>query len=136
MENHDQGLIVPGQIDSLMKLRLILLFAESPWLRLSKVAAQQRLRESPWAIAEALEQLHAAGLLAGDERLGQPEYWLTTSPERRTRIERLARSFDDPQRRDELYALARAADDERRFRELGATYVHLSAIGEFDTPGF
>ncbi|PMP86651.1 MAG: hypothetical protein C0183_03485, partial [Roseiflexus castenholzii] len=76
MERYEQGLISPGQIDSLLKLRLVLLFAEYPWLRMSSATAQQRLRESPWAIAEALDELAHAGLLSKTEYGGQPMYRL------------------------------------------------------------
>ncbi|ABU60084.1 hypothetical protein [Roseiflexus castenholzii] len=132
MERYEQGLISPGQIDSLLKLRLVLLFAEYPWLRMSSATAQQRLRESPWAIAEALDELAHAGLLSKTEYGGQPMYRLTATPEHRLRLERLARSFDDPQRRDELYDLVRTASEERRYREIVMPHTGALTASEFD----
>jgi hypothetical protein len=133
MERYESGLVSPGQIDSLLKLRLVLLFAEYPWLRMSAAAAQQRLRESPWAIADALDELAGAGLLNRVECCGQPMYRLTTAPEQRLRLERLARSFDDPQRRDEIYDLVRATHQERRFRDMGMARMGMTGVQEFDT---
>lgn len=133
MEKYDPlGVVCAGQIDSLLKLRLILLFTEHPWLRLNKLAAQQRLGESPWTILEALDELAHAGFLHCGERLGQAEFWLTSAPERRARLERLARAFDDPQRREEIYNLTRAAREERRFRDAGAARLRAIVAGDFD----
>lgn len=132
MERYEQGLISPGQIDSLLKLRLVLLFAEYPWLRMSAAQAQQRLGESPWAIAEALDELANAGLLSKTECCGQPMYRLTTMPECRLRLECLARSFDDPQRRDDLYELVRSASQERRYREMVTPRTGASVVPEFE----
>ncbi|MCS6839613.1 MAG: hypothetical protein RMJ54_13260 [Roseiflexaceae bacterium] len=134
MERYEQELISPGQIDSLLKLRLVLLFAEYPWLRMSAANAQQRLRENPWAVAEALDELANVGLLSKTECCGQPMYRLTTLPEQRLRLERLARSFDDPQYRDELYELVRSASEERRYREMISLRVGVFAMPEFETP--
>ncbi len=133
MERYEQGLISPGQIDSLLKLRLVLLFAEYPWLRMSVANAQQRLRESPWAIAESLDELARAGLLHKTENGGQPMYWLTTTTEQRSRLERLTRSFDDPQRREELYEQVRAAQAERCFREMTMPRASTPFLTEFET---
>ena len=132
MEMYDQGLFTTGQIDSLLKLRLVLLFTENPWLRMNTITARQRVGESPWALSEALDELADAGFLVAGERFGQREYWLTALPDRRIRLERLARTFDDPQRRDDIYDLTRAASDERRFHELGAPRLRAMAVGEFD----
>jgi len=133
MERNEAGLVSPGQIDSLLKLRLVLLFAEYPWLRMNAATAQQRLRESPWAIADALDELASAGLLSRVECCGQPMYRLTTVPEQRLRLEHLARSFDDPQRRDEIYDLVRATHQERRFRDMGMARMGMTGVQEFDT---
>lgn len=133
MERYEQDLISPGQIDSLLKLRLVVLFAEYPWLRMSVSTAQQRLRESPWAIADALDELADVGLLSKAECCGQPTYRLTTASNQRVNLERLARSFDDPQRRDELYDLVRAASEERCFREMVKLRSGASAMSEFES---
>ncbi|MCS7288049.1 MAG: hypothetical protein NZ699_02835 [Roseiflexus sp.] len=61
-------------------------------------------------------------------------YRLTTLPEQRLRLERLARSFDDPQYRDELYELVRSASEERRYREMISLRVGVFAMPEFETP--
>jgi hypothetical protein len=133
MERNEAGLVSPGQIDSLLKLRLVLLFTEYPWLRMNVAMAQQRLRESPWAIADALDELASAGLLSRVECCGQPMYRLTTVPEQRLHLEHLARSFDDPQRRDEIYDLVRATHQERRFRDMGMARMGMTGVQEFDT---
>jgi hypothetical protein len=133
MERNEAGLVSPGQIDSLLKLRLVLLFTEYPWLRMNVAMAQQRLRESPWAIADALDELASAGLLSRVECCGQPMYRLTTVPEQRLRLKHLARSFDDPQRRDEIYDLVRATHQERRFRDMGMARMGMTGVQEFDT---
>ncbi len=132
MEHYESGLVSPGQIDSLLKLRLVLLFAEYPWLHMSAATAQQRLRESPWAIADALDELAGAGLLSKSECSGQPMYRLTTAPEQRLHIERLARSFDDPQRREEIYDQVRATYQERCFHDMGTTRMGMTGVQEFD----
>lgn len=99
---------------------------------MSTANAQQRLRESPWAIAEALDELANTGLLSKTECCGQPMYRLTAMPDDRLRLERLARSFDDPQRRDELYDLVRTASEERRYREIVMPRAGMLAAPEFD----
>ncbi|MCS7290236.1 MAG: hypothetical protein NZ699_13990 [Roseiflexus sp.] len=95
MERYEQELISPGQIDSLLKLRLVLLFAEYPWLRMSAANAQQRLRENPWAVAEALDELANVGLLSKTECCGETVFRVYNLKEQRNGMETRCRNIDD-----------------------------------------
>lgn len=121
-------LIGPGLIDSITKLRVLLVFSRHPMLCAGVAGIGQRLPGNHWAIEEALEALAEAGVLermpkaAGESTRGaaQWEYALSKRDETRPLVMQLAAHFDDPQGRDEIYALVREAEQERRFRDAAA----------------
>ncbi|HEX9373753.1 MAG TPA: hypothetical protein VF897_22260 [Roseiflexaceae bacterium] len=116
METNYTQLIAPGLLDSQLKLHLLLLFCRHPRLTATAAALSERLRESPWAIEDALEGLASAGTLARVTDHGRIAYRLAPNDERRSLLECLAADYDDPLRRDRIYDLVRVADQERRFR--------------------
>ena len=117
-------LIVPGLIDSPLKLQLFLVFYRHPQLCGEARCLTEWLHESPWEIDEALSELAAAGLIARIERQGRVCYRLEPDTALWPRLKRLVTCYDDPLQRDEIYALVRAADREQQFRAL--------AVGEHE----
>ncbi|HEY3230358.1 MAG TPA: hypothetical protein VGJ87_14145 [Roseiflexaceae bacterium] len=117
METNCTILIVPGLVDSPLKLHLLLLFYRHPRLSCAAGNLSEWLRECPWEIEEAAEALADAGFLARAEQHGRIQYRLEPSREWWTLLECLATCYDDPLRRDDIYARVRAADRERQFRD-------------------
>jgi hypothetical protein len=117
METTCTRLIGPGLIDSVTKLRVLLVFCRHPQLRMGAAGLGQRLPSDPWALEEALDALAEADILERTSCGGRWEYALQTRPELRAQLVQLAASFDDPQRRDEIYALVRAAEQDRHLRD-------------------
>src|SRR5438874_7564022 len=95
-------LIVPGLVDSSLKLHLLLLFYRNPRLSSTAGSLSEWLRECPWGIEEAAEALADAGFLARVAQRGRIQYRLEPSREWWTLLERLATYYDDPLRRDEV----------------------------------
>jgi len=115
MDASCKSLLVPGLIDSPLKLQLACLFHRHPHLCDEARCLTDWLRESPWALEEALEALAGAGLLARIEQQGRTLYRLELNVEFRPQVDRLVICYDDPLQRDEIYALVRKADRERQF---------------------
>jgi hypothetical protein len=111
-----KSLIVPGLVDSLLKLHVLLMFYRHPRLCGEARCLNNWLHASPWAIEEALDVLAGTGLLARIEQPGRTLYRLELNTALWPRLDRLASCYDDPLRRDEIYALVREADRERQFR--------------------
>ncbi len=110
-------LIAPGLIDSVMKLRVLLVFCRYPQLRGSAPQIRQRLPCDPWMLQEALDGLAEASLLERKRSGGVGEYALSPRSQVRTKLRELAQLFDDPQQREEIYLQVREAEQERRFRD-------------------
>src|SRR5215470_15065734 len=102
MDASCEHLIVPGLIDSPLKLQLVLLFCRHPHLRSDAGCLTNWLRESPWALEEALDALARAGILAHIEQLGRTLYHLELSTDTWPQLARLALCYDDPLQRDEI----------------------------------
>ena len=122
-----EHLIAPRMIDSRLKLHLLLQFFNHPGLCGTAADLNERLREAPWAVAEALEELAACGLLSYTVLGGPPCYRLGSQPELRHKLERLADAFVDPLLRDEISSRVREAQRESQF----STYLstHQRAVG-------
>jgi hypothetical protein len=116
-----KGLIVPGLVDSPLKLQLLLLFYRHPRLCGEARRLTDWLHESPWEIEAALDALAMAGLIARIEQPGRTLYRLELNTTLWPRLDRLAICYDDPLRRDDIYRRVRMADRERQFRTLAAT---------------
>ena len=117
METSCTVLIVPGLVDSPLKLHLLLLFYRNPRLSSTAGGLSEWLRECPWGIEAAAEALADAGFLSRVAQRGRIQYRLEPSREWWTLLERLATYYDDPLRRDDVYVRVRAADRERQFRD-------------------
>ena len=117
MERSCTILIVPGLVDSPLKLHLLLLFYRNPRLSSTAGSLSDWLRECPWGIEAAVEALADAGLLARVVQRGRLQYRLEPSGEWWTLLECLATCYDDPLRRDDVYMQVHAADRERQFRD-------------------
>jgi len=114
--NHSyEQLIAPQLVDTRLKLHLMLQFLNHPQLVTSAGALSERLRENPWAVAEALEQLANNHLLAASIQLGTPFYRLGSDLLYSARLERLLDAFNDPHQRDRIHSLVADADREREY---------------------
>lgn len=107
----------PNIIDSRLKLHIVLLCHRHPQLWFGTTTLVERLRESPWAISEALDELAQHGLLQRTQS-GEPRYRLAA--EQHGPLGSLAAHFNDPLRRDQLDMLVQAAAQERIIQELTA----------------
>jgi hypothetical protein len=116
MDASCEHLIVPGLIDSPLKLQLVLLFCRHPHLYGDAGCLTDWLRESPWAIEEALDELARADILAHIEQAGRTLYYVEPSMGIGPRLAWLAMCYDDPLQRDEIHALVHETDRERQFR--------------------
>lgn len=117
MERACTHLIVPGLIDTSLKLRLMLLLYEHPrWLG-TAANLSEWLRESPWAVEEAVEALADTGLLGRcNPHGGAIRYRLEPARDQWRFLQQLVSCFADPLARDTIYQQVRTADAERQFR--------------------
>ena len=116
MKTSYRGLLVPGLIDSALKLHLLLLFYRHPRLCGEVGGLSEWLHEAPWTVEAALEALAQVGVLAWIADGEHIQYRLELSLDHWVLLERLVTDYDDPQQRDKIHALIRAADQEQRFR--------------------
>jgi len=115
MNTSYEQLIAPRVLDSRLKLHLVLQFLIHSQLATTAAALSERLRENPWAVAEALEELAEQQLLTRAMNQGKLIYQVGSNLMYRARLDRLAEDFDDPHKRDHIHALVQAAHGERQF---------------------
>ena len=115
MTNSYEQLIAPRVLDSRLKLHLVLQFLIHSQLVTTAAMLSERLRENPWAVAEALEELAEQQLLTRAMNQGKLIYRVGSNLMYRARLARLAEDFDDPHQRDRIHALVQAAHGERQF---------------------
>ena len=115
MHSNYEHLITPHLLDSRLKLHLLLQYFIHPGLALTSTTMSDRLRENPWAIAEALDELAQSGLLARHGGDAAAIYRLGIRPEYRRATELLVDAFNDPLRRDFIYAQVNTAHRERQY---------------------
>jgi hypothetical protein len=115
MNTSYEQLITPQLLDSRLKLHLVLQFLIHPQLATTATTLSERLRENPWAVAEALSELAEQHLLASVMHQGRPVYRLGSDVLHRAKLALLLEDFNDPQKRDHIHALVRAAHDERQY---------------------
>jgi hypothetical protein len=113
-------LIGPGILDSITKLRVLLVFSRHPRLCASVAGLGQRLPGNHWALEEALDALAEAGVVERRRNGSHWEYALAAQDEIRQLVMQLAARFDDPHGREEIYTSVREAEQERRFRDAAA----------------
>ncbi len=128
MSSTYEHLLTPQLLDSRLKLHMVLQFLAYPQLTISSSGLSERLRESPWEIAEAFEELAACGLLqriAGD---GPAHYRLGVLIEHQELLNMLVEAFNDPFKRDQIYTRVREAQHERRFYAWLATDARAGSM--------
>ena len=117
MEASSEQLIAPGLVDSVLKLRMLLLFSRYPgWCDEPANLSGWLGEDDRWVLDQALESLANAGVLGRIGQQGRSIYHLAPCPERRVLLERLAITYDDPQRRDGVGARVFAAAQARRLQ--------------------
>jgi len=116
MKTSYEQLIAPRLLDSRLKLHLLLQFLIHSQLATTAATLSERLRENPWAVAEALAELAEQNLLMSAMCQGMLIYQLSSDIMYLAGFERLAEDFDDPLKRDQIHALVHAANWERQFR--------------------
>lgn len=117
MEASSEQLIAPGLVDSVLKLRVLLLFSRYPgWCDEPANLSGWLGEDDRWVLDQALESLADAGFLGRIEQQGRSMYHLAPCPKRRVLLERLAITYADPQPRDRINVRVRAAAQARRFQ--------------------
>jgi len=112
----DDTYLCAGVIDTPLKFRILLVFCRHPGLALDAAQLGGWLRESPWALDEALHALADAGVI---QPLAPPQpgwYQMPPDTPAGAAVRRLAARFDDPLEREHIYARIDAADHERQLR--------------------
>ncbi len=99
----------------LLKLLLLLLYWMHPAVSLSATAVSERLRENPWAVADALNELADAGLLARRASDDGVAFQLGVRHEYRLALHLLVETFNDPLLRDVIYTGVHNAYRERQY---------------------
>lgn len=108
-------LLVPHLLDSRLKLHLLLHYWMHPAVSLSAAAVSERLRENPWAVADALNELADAGLLARRASDDGVAFQLGVRHEYRLALHLLVETFNDPLLRDVIYTGVHNAYRERQY---------------------
>ena len=121
MNTSYEQLIAPRLLDSRLKLHLLLQFLIHSQLATTAATLSERLRENPWAVAEALEELAEQHLLTSAINQGKMIYRLGSDILHRARLDCLAEDFNDPLKRDHIHALVHTAHWERQFHTWLAT---------------
>lgn len=124
-----EQLLAPRLLDSRLKLHLILQFLIHPQLATTAAALSERLRENPWAVAEALAELAECQMLVCSAQQGKLDYRLSADLLHQTRLERLFEAFNDPSKRDQIHAHVHEANRERQYRILLASDER--AVGQY-----
>jgi hypothetical protein len=126
MNTSYEQLIAPRLLDSRLKLHIVLQFLIHAQLATSAATLSDRLRENPWAVAEALAELADQNLLASALSQGKLIYRLGFDRVHLARLALLLEDFNDPLKRDQIHALVRSANRERQFRACLANDDHLT----------
>ena len=116
METNCKTLIAIGQVDSMLKLCLVLLFSRHTQLCSGATRLSEWLCECPWALEAALEELADAGFLTRTGCSQDRLYGMEPSQDNRRRLKCLVTCYDQPEQRDEIYSLLHTAQQERQFQ--------------------
>ena len=108
-------LLAPNLLDSRLKLHLLLHYWMHPALSITAAALSERLRENPWAVAEALNELADAGLLARRATGCGTAFQLGVLHEHYMALHLLVETFNDPLLRDLIYTGVHNAQRERQY---------------------
>jgi hypothetical protein len=128
MNTSYEQLIAPRLLDSRLKLHLLLQFLIHSRLATTAATLSERLRENPWAVAEALAELAEQNLLTSAMIQGLLIYQLGSDIMHLAGFERLMEDFNDPQKRDQIHDLVHTAHWERQFHTWLAT--NERAVGQ------
>ncbi|RRR68713.1 MAG: response regulator [Candidatus Viridilinea halotolerans] len=110
------SLIAPGWVDRPLKLHLLLVLYQHSQLRHNAISLSEWLKEPPWEVQSALNELAEAGLLYRSAEQPHPAFHVAATAEN-SGVAALARAFDDPELRQLLLTRVRAADQERVMRQ-------------------
>src|SRR6266487_402151 len=103
MNTSYEQLIAPCLLDSRLKLHLLLQFLIHSQLATTATTLSERLRENPWAVAEALAELAEQNLLTSAMIQGLLIYRLGSDIMYLAGFERLVEDFNDPLKRDQIH---------------------------------
>jgi hypothetical protein len=116
VETNCKTLIAIGQVDSMLKLRLVLLFSRHTQLCSGATRLSEWLYECRWALEAALEELADAGFLTRTGCSQDRLYGMEPSQDNRRRLDCLVICYDQPEQRDEIYSLLHTAQQEWQFQ--------------------
>ena len=115
MNTSYEQLIAPRLLDSRLKLHLLLQFLIHSQLATTASTLSERLRENPWAVAEALAELAEQNMLTSVTIQGLLMYRLGSDIMHLAGFKRLAEDFNDPLKRDLIHKLVQMAHCEREY---------------------
>jgi CheY-like chemotaxis protein len=110
------SLIAPGRVDRALKLHLLLVLFQHGQLRHDALSLSEWLKEPPWDVQEALNELAESGLLYRGAEQPHPSFHLAGTTDADS-VTSLARAFEDPELRQLLLARVRAAEQERALHQ-------------------
>ncbi|MFV9503067.1 MAG: response regulator [Oscillochloridaceae bacterium umkhey_bin13] len=111
------SLIAPGRVDRTLKLHLLLVVYQHPQLRHDSLSLSEWLKEPPWEVQSALNELADAGLLYRGPEQPHPSFHLPTATTDSGGISALAHAFDDPELRQLLVTRVHAVEQEQVMRQ-------------------
>jgi hypothetical protein len=103
-------------VDRTLKLHLLLVLFQHAQLRHDALSLSEWLKEPPWEVHEALNELAEAGLLYRGAEQPHPSFHLAGSTDANS-VTSLARAFEDPELRQLLLTRVRAAEQERALHQ-------------------
>ena len=124
METPYEILLTSGRVDSPLKLHLLLVFLHHPmmWGNVDKLNVW--LRQPPWDVEQALEELVATGLLTYSLDANGAIYRLQPHTKYESALNSLNACYDDPLERETIYAQVRAAYQEQQIQEWLVEHDH------------
>jgi hypothetical protein len=108
MIDHSVQKLLEEAVDSPVKLQLLLLFHDNPWLEATAFQVAERACRDIWSTVESLRELADAGILnVCNCNGGEPVYSFRPSSQHSEVIRSLARCYADPLKRDVLHRSVR-----------------------------
>lgn len=128
MIDHSVQSLLEEAIDTPVKLQLLLLFHENPWMEATPSQVAQRACRDIWSTLEALRELTDVGILrvAQNDESDEPVYRYSPTPHRTEVICRLAHYYEDPLKRDLVHRSVRELASYAPFRRDTGWFAQLA----------
>lgn len=124
-------LIVPGLIDSSLKLHVLLVFARHKQLCGGVSRLNHWLHRPPWDVEEALEELVGGGLLRRLTDESETSYCLDLPTHYAAQLTQLLLWYDDPFQREEIHKQVRIVHQELQLQRWQSNDYHLYSFSPY-----